>query len=242
MKSLSHVWLFATPWTEAHQAPPSMEFSKQEYWSGLPFPSPGDFPDPGSQGSNPGLPHCRQMLYHLSHQGIPTGIISRLTIYSLDILLSQFGTVYCSSSNCCFLTGIQISQEEGKVVWYSHILKNFPQFVVIYTVNKTEVDIFLELSCFFDDPMDTGNLISGSSAFPKSSLNTWKFTVHELLKPGLEDFELYFAIMWNEGNCVVVWTLFGIAFLWDWNENWPFHCWFWMLLKIKYNSIKFKNF
>ena len=96
-------------------------------------------------------------------------------------------------SNCCFLTCIQISQEEGKVVWYSHILKNFPQFVVIYTVNKTEVDIFLELSCFFDDPMDTGNLISGSSAFPKSSLNTWKFTVHELLKPGLEDFEHYFA-------------------------------------------------
>ena len=103
-----------------------------------------------------------------------------------------------SSSNCCFLTCIQISQEAGKVVWYSHLL-NFPQFVVIHTikgfgiVNKAEVDVFLELSCFFDDPMDVGNLISGSSAFSKSSLNNWKFTVHVLLKPGLENFEHYFA-------------------------------------------------
>ena len=89
-----------------------------------------------------------------------------------------------SSSNCCFLTCIQISQEAGQVVWYFHLFKNFPQFVVIYTVkgfgivNKAEVDVFLELSWFFDDPMDVGNLISGSSAFFKSSLNTWKFTVH----------------------------------------------------------------
>ena len=85
------------------------------------------------------------------------------------------------------------------MVWYSHLLKNFPQFVVIHTVkdfgvvNKTEVDIFLELSCFFDDPMDAGNLISGSSAFSKSSLNIWKFMVHVLLKSGLENFEHYFA-------------------------------------------------
>ena len=81
------------------------------------------------------------------------------------------------------------------MVWYSHFLNNFPQFVVIYTVkcfgvvNKAEVDVFLELSCFFYDPMDVGNLISGSSAFLKSSLNIWKFTVHILLKPGLENFE-----------------------------------------------------
>ena len=104
-----------------------------------------------------------------------------------------------SSFNCCLLTCIQISQEAGKVVWYSHLLKNFPQFVVIHTVNgfgvvnKTEVDVFLEFSCFFDDPADVGNLISGSSAFSKSSLNIWKFTVHILLKPGLENFEHYFA-------------------------------------------------
>jgi len=88
-------------------------------------------------------------------------------------------------------------------------------------VNKAEVDIFLELFCFFDDPTDVGNLISGSSVFSKSSLNIWKL-VHVLLKPGLENFEHYFASLWDECNCVVVWAFFGIAFLWDWNENWPF--------------------
>ena len=88
-----------------------------------------------------------------------------------------------SGPNSCFLTSIQISQEAGKVVCYSHLLKNFPQFVVIHTVkgfgivNKAEVDVFLELSCFFDDPVDVGGLISGSSAFSKSILNTWKFRV-----------------------------------------------------------------
>ena len=87
------------------------------------------------------------------------------------------------------------------MVWYSHLLKNFPQFVVIHTVkgfgivNKAEVDVFLEFSCFFDDPEDVGNLNSGSSAFSKSSLNIWKFTVHVLLKPGLENFEHCFASM-----------------------------------------------
>ena len=79
--------------------------------------------------------------------------------------------------------------------------------------------VSLELFCFFDDPTDVGNLISGSSAFPKSSLNIWKFTVHILLKPGLVNFEHYFASMWDECNRAVVWTFFGIAFLWDWNEN-----------------------
>ena len=129
---------------------------------------------------------------------------------------------------CFFLTCIQIFQEAGKVVWYSHLLKNFPQFVVIHTVkgigiiNKAEVDVFLEFSCFFNDPLAIGNLISGSSAFSKSNLNMWKFTVHVLLKPGLENFEHYFASMWDECSCAVVWTFFGIAFLLDWNENWPF--------------------
>ena len=133
-----------------------------------------------------------------------------------------------SSSNCCFLTCIQVSQEAGQVVWYSHLFQNFPQFIVIHTVkgfgivNKAEIDVFLELSCFFDDPADVGNLISGSSAFSKTSLNIWKFMVHILLKPGLENFEHYFTSMWDECNCAVVWAFFGIAFLWDWNENWPF--------------------
>ena len=87
------------------------------------------------------------------------------------------------------------------MVWYSHLFKNFPQFVVIHTfkgfgiVNKAEVDVFLELSCFFDDPTDVGNLLSVSSAFSKSSFNSWKFMVHLLLKLGLEDFEHYFASM-----------------------------------------------
>ena len=133
-----------------------------------------------------------------------------------------------SSSNCCFLTCIQISHEADQVVRYSHLFQNYPQFIVIHTikgfgiVNKAEIDVFLELSCFFYDPADVGNLISGSSAFSKTSLNIRKFTVHILLKPGLENFEHYFTSVWDECNCVVVWTFFGIAFLWDWNENWPF--------------------
>ena len=81
---------------------------------------------------------------------------------------------------------------------------------------------FLELSSFFHDPADVGNLISGSSAFSKTSLNIWKFTVHILLKPGLENFEHYFTSVWDECNCAVFWAFFGIAFLSDWNENWPF--------------------
>ena len=115
-----------------------------------------------------------------------------------------------SISNCCFLTGIQISQEAAQVVWYSHLFKNFPQCGVIYTVkgfgvvNKAEVDVFLELSCFFDDPMDDGHLISGSSAFSKSSLNSWQFMVHIPLKPHLENFEHYFVSVQDEYNCAVV--------------------------------------
>ena len=93
---------------------------------------------------------------------------------------------------------MQISQEAGKVVWYTHLLKNFPQFVVIHTVKdfvivkKAKVDVFLKL-LLFDDLTDDVNLISGSSAFSKSSLNIWKFTVHIPLKPGLENFEHYFT-------------------------------------------------
>ena len=130
---------------------------------------------------------------------------------------------FMSSSNCCFLNCIQISQEAGKVVWYSHLFKNFPQFVVIHTVkgfgavNKAEVDVFLKLSCFFDDPTDIANLISGFFAFSKSSLNMWKFSIHVPLKPCLENFEHYFASMWDKHNCEVAWTFFGIPFFG--NEN-----------------------
>ena len=106
-----------------------------------------------------------------------------------------------SSSNCCFLTCIPISQETGQVVWYSRLFQNLSQFVVIHTikdfgiVNEAEVDVFLELSCCLDDTIDVGNLISGSSDFSKTSLNIRKFTVHILLKPGLENFEHYFTSM-----------------------------------------------
>ena len=133
-----------------------------------------------------------------------------------------------SSSNCCFLTCIQVSQEAGQVVWYSHLLQNFPQFIVIHIVecfgivNKAEIDVFLKLSWFFNDPADIGNLISGSSAFSKTSLNIWKLMVHILLKPGLENFEHYFTSVWDECNCAVVWAFFDIASLWNWNENGPF--------------------
>ena len=110
-----------------------------------------------------------------------------MTIYSLDVILSLFGTYFgsVSSSNCCFLTCIQISQEGGQLLWYSHLLKYFPWFIVIHRlkffsiVNRAETDVFLELSCFFHDPADVGNLISGSSAFSKTSLKIWKFPILE---------------------------------------------------------------
>ena len=156
-----------------------------------------------------------------------------MTIYSLVYIQYSFPnleSVRCSmsGSNCCFLTCIQVSQEASKVVWYSHLLKNFPQFFVSHTVkgfsvvNEAKADIFLEFFCFFYGPADVGNLISGSSAFSKSSLNIWKFLVHILLKPSLKNFERCLARMCNECNCGVVWIFFGIALLWDWNENWPF--------------------
>ena len=147
-----------------------------------------------------------------------------MIIYNLDTLLFQFWTKNWTHSNC-----IQFSQEAVNLVWYVHLFQDFPQFLVIHTakgfgiVNKAEIiDIFLELSCFFNDPADVGNLISGSSSFSKTSLNIWKFTVQVLLKPNLENFECYFTSVWDECNCAVVWAFFGVAFLWDWNENWPF--------------------
>ena len=130
-------------------------------------------------------------------------LISRdvVIIYSLDIVLFLFGTslLFHVHSNCGFLTCLWISQEAGQVIWYFHLFLKFPQVVVIYTVkgfgivNKAEIDIFLEFFCFFNDPADVGNWISGSFAFSKTSLNIWKFMVQILLKPYLENFEHYFA-------------------------------------------------
>ena len=133
-----------------------------------------------------------------------------------------------SSSNCCFLTCIQVFQEVGQV---GLVFPSPSELSTVYCdplsqrlciVNKVEIHVFLKLSCFFDDPAVFGNLISGSSAFSKTSLNVWTFMVHILLKPGLENFEHYFTSVWDECNCVVVWAFFGIAFLRDWNENWSF--------------------
>ena len=145
----------------------------------------------------------------------------RVRIYSLDVLLSYLESVCCSmsSSNCGFLTCIQISQKAGQVVWYSRLFQNFPQFTVIHTVkvfgivNKAEVDVFLQLTCFFNDPADVGNLISCSFSFSKTSLNIWKVTAYVLLKPSLENFNHYFASVWDECNFVVVWTSLALPFL-----------------------------
>ena len=130
-----------------------------------------------------------------------------------------------SSSNCCFLTCLQVSQEAGQVVWYSHLFQNFPQFIVIHTVkgfgivNKAETDVFLELPCFFDDPADVGNWYLVPLPFLKpawtsgSSRFTYSWSLARILS---------ITSVWDECNCVVVWAYFGIVFLWDWNENWPF--------------------
>ena len=149
-----------------------------------------------------------------------------MTIYRLDILLSWFGTmsvVPCSLLTVASWPAYRFLRRQvrwsGIPISLSSTVCCDPHSQSLGIFNKAEVDVSLELSWFFNDQMDVGNLISGSSAFTKSSLNIWKFTVHILLKPGLENFEHYFASMWDECNCVAVWTFFGIAFLWDWNEN-----------------------
>ena len=133
---------------------------------------------------------------------------------------------------CFFLTFSLVTHEAGEMVWYPHLFKNFPQFVVIHTVkdfsivNEAKVDVFLELSCFSYDPTDAGNLISGSSAFSKSSSNIWKFLIHVILKPSLENLENYFASMWNGCNCAVVehslaLSFFGIVMKTTFPVLWP---------------------
>ena len=152
-----------------------------------------------------------------------------MTIYSLEVLLSQLEPVCCSisSSNCCFLTSYRFHRREIRwsgilislKIFHSLLLSTVKDFCI---VNEAKVDVFLECSFFFCYPTDVGNWISGSSAFSKSILYIWNFLVHILLRPSLKDFEHYLASIWNECNCMIVWTSFGIAFLWDWNENWPF--------------------
>ena len=154
-----------------------------------------------------------------------------MTIYSLDVLLSPiwnqsvvpFSVLTVASwAAYRFLkrqirwSGIHISFRIFHSLLWSTQSKALAQSI------KQKLMFFLEPSWFFNDPEDVGNLISGSSAFSKSNLNIWKLMVHVLLKPGLENFEHYFASVWDECNCAIVWAFFGIAFLWDWNENWPF--------------------
>ena len=132
-----------------------------------------------------------------------------------------------SGSNCWFFTHIQVSHETGKVVWYSHLFENLAQFVVTHIVkgftiaNEAEVYVFSGIPWFLYDLANVDNLISGSSVSSKPILYIWKFSVH-VLKPNLKEFEHNLISMWNESSCMVIWTFFGIAFLWDWNENWLF--------------------
>ena len=151
-----------------------------------------------------------------------------MPIYSLDVPLFLFGTSLLFHVQFePLLPDLHTSFSRGRSGGL--VVSSLSEFSTVYCnpckgfgiVNKAEIDVFLELSCFCDDPADVGNLISGSSAFSKTRLNIWKFTVHVLLKPGLENFEHYFPGVWDECNCAVVWAFFEIAFLWDWNENWP---------------------
>ena len=159
-----------------------------------------------------------------------------MTKYSLDVLPSEFwsSSLFHTDSNCCFLTFIQVSQEAANVVCYSHLFKNFPQFVVIHTVkdfsvvSESEVDVFSGIF-FLYDPVDVGDLICGSSAFSKSILYMWKFLVHVLLKPSLKDFEHYLASMWNECSCMVIWTFFGIRMKTDLFQSCG-DCWVFQML------------
>ena len=157
--------------------------------------------------------------------------ISRCT--ALVYSFCNLEPVHCSmsGSDCCFLTCIQVFREAGEIVWDSHLLKNFPVCCDPHSQRLWHSQWSwrrcfsgILLFFFFYDPIDVGNLISGSPAFSKSSLKIWKFSVHVLLKPSLEIFYLYFASVWDECNFVVDWTFFGTTFLWGWNENCPFSC------------------
>ena len=147
-----------------------------------------------------------------------------MAIYSVDVLLSILNEliVPCPVLTVAFWPAYRFLRRQ--VRWFGiPISFRIFQFLVIHTVkgfgvvNKAEICLFLEVSCFYNDPMDVG-----SSAFSKSTLYIWKFLFHVLLKPSLKDFEHYLSSMWNEHSCTIIWTFFGIAFIWGWNENWPF--------------------
>ena len=133
-----------------------------------------------------------------------------------------------SSSNWCFLTCIQVSQEAGQVVWYSH-LSEFstadcdPHSQRVWHSQSSRNRCFSGTLLLFPWSSGCCQFDLWFSARSKTSLNIWNFMVHALLKPGLENFEHYFPSLWDECNCAIVWGFFGIAFLWDWNENWPFN-------------------
>ena len=161
-----------------------------------------------------------------------------MTVYSLDGLLSQFGTslfhvlivaswpAYRFHRRQVRWSGIPISLRIfHSLLWFSQRL-----YCSQWSRSRC-LKQEMEFSWFFCDPTCVGNLISDSSAFSKSNLNIWKFLVHVLFKPSLENLEHYFASVWDECNCAVAWALFGIAFLWDWNENWPFPV-LWPLLSV----------
>ena len=163
-----------------------------------------------------------------------------MTIYSLDVLLFLFGNQ--SIGPCPVLTvaswpAYRFLKRQVRWSGIPKSFRNFPEFIVIHTVkgsgviNKAEIDVFLNSLAFSMIQRMLAHLISGSSAFSKTSLNIWKFTVHILLNPGLENFEHYFTSVWDECNCVAVWAFFGIAFLWDGNENWIFSV-LWPLLSL----------
>ena len=145
--------------------------------------------------------------------------------------------ISCSiqGSNCCFLTYIQIPQEVGKMVWYSHLSKSFPQFVMIHSVkcfsivDETEIAAFLKFPCFLYNPANVGNLISSSSSFSKPSLDIWKFLVCLMPKSSMQDFKHDLTSMGDECNCLMVSTFFGTTLLGNWDEIDLFqscgHCW-----------------
>ena len=154
-------------------------------------------------------------------------------MYTLSRFFPSFKCFSCSvsDSNCHFLTYIQTFQETGKVIWYSHFLKNFPQFVVVHTVKGFSIVSEADGNVFWDSlPLSMIQwMLAIWSLVPQTSLHIWKFSVHVVLKLSLKDFEHYLASKWDEHNCMIGWTFFGIAFLLDWSENWSLPA-LWLLL------------
>ena len=153
-----------------------------------------------------------------------------MTADSLSYSFLILEPVSCSiqGSNCCFLSSIQVSQEKGKMVWYSHLFKSFPHFVMIHAVkgfsivDETEVDVLLEFPGFLYDPVNVSNLIFGFCAFSKPNLDIWKFLIFITLKNSMQDFKYNLANMGDECNCLMVSAFFSTTLLGNWDENWPF--------------------